>query len=187
MAGAKGANTCGYLGCDRHIPPHYFVCAEHHKEWRRGRIDQCPRCHRFKESRHELCPVCRAARSIPSWSPAPAIPAKSPPDPLEHSDVRTDGDNGAQEFFVYVLKLDDGDLYVGHTEELRERLFDHRSQKVPSTAGRNPKLQYFEILPSREAAATRESELKSMMDTDARHFWRKLIVFGDLVREVQLE
>jgi len=106
---------------------------------------------------------------------------------LEHSDVWKDGDRGTDEFFVYVLKLDNGDFYVGHTRELRERLSEHNDQKVSSTAGRNPKLQYFEVLSTREAAEEREAELKRVKASNPRQIRRMIISFHDLVREIQSE
>jgi predicted GIY-YIG superfamily endonuclease len=106
---------------------------------------------------------------------------------LEHSDAWAKGDKGAERFFVYILKLEDGDFYVGQTRELRERLSEHRDQKASSTARRNPKLQYFEILPTREAAELREAELKKLRDSNPRQIRRMIISFHDLIREVQLE
>jgi len=88
---------------------------------------------------------------------------------------------------VYILKLDNGDFYVGHTRELRERLSEHRDQKVASTAGCNPKLQYFEVLSTREAAKEREAELKRLEDSNPRQIRRMIIAFADLIREIQSE
>jgi predicted GIY-YIG superfamily endonuclease len=88
---------------------------------------------------------------------------------------------------VYILKLDNGDFYIGHTRELRERLSEHRDQKVSSTAGRTPKLQYFEVLPTREDAERREDELKRLEDSNPRQIRRMIISFLDFVREIQPE
>lgn len=95
-------------------------------------------------------------------------------------------DEGARSFYVYILKLDDGAFYVGQTRELRERLLQHRDGKTPSTAGRNLKLQYFEILPSRESAMTREVEIRTAAKGNNREILRMVISFRDLVDELDL-
>ena len=83
--------------------------------------------------------------------------------------------------------MDDGDFYIGHTRELRERLSEHRDQRVQSTAGRNPRLQYFEVLPTREDAERREAELKRIRDSNPRQIRRMIISFLERVREIQPE
>ncbi len=183
----RSANTCGYWKCNRHIPPHNFLCAEHFDHLGDGLVDQCPRCHRFKDEKWELCLDCRDGRPVAPWNPPAAIPPPNRPHGLEHSDAWKNGDREADEFFVYVLKLDNGDFYVGHTRELRERLSEHRDQKVSSTAGHNPKLQYFEVVSTREAAQSREAELKRVKDSNTRQIRRMIISFHDLVREIQSE
>lgn len=93
-------------------------------------------------------------------------------------------DEGARSFYVYILKLDDGAFYVGQTRELRERMLQHRDGKTLSTAGRNPKLQYFEILPSRESAMIREVEIRAVVKGNSREILRVVTSFRDLVDEL---
>lgn len=183
----KSANTCRYWECNRHIEHGHFLCAEHYQNRKDGLIDQCPKCQRFKDAESPLCLGCRDKRSVAPLEPPAAIPAPNRLNGFEHSNAWTKGDRGADEFFVYVLKLDNGDFYVGQTRELRERLSEHRDQKVLSTAGRNPKLQYFEVLSTREAAELREAELKRVKDSNPRQIRRMIISFHDLVREIQSE
>ena len=183
----KGGNICGYWECDRSIPYNHFLCAEHYEDWEDGFIDQCPRCGRFKDSMYELCLDCAYNRPLVPWKPSAVIPAVNRPYRLEHSDAWAKGDKKAERFFVYILKLEGGNFYVGQTNELRSRLSEHRDQKTVSIAGRNPKLQYFEILPTRKAAELREAELKRLRDSNPRQIRRMIISFQDLIREVQLE
>ena len=183
----KGGNICGYWECNRRIPYNHFLCAEHYEDWEDGFIDQCPRCGRFKDSMYELCLDCAYRRPVTRWEPPIAIRTVNQHHMVEHSDAWIKGDKGADRFFVYILKLDNGDFYVGQARELRERLSEHRDQKVASTARRNPKLQYFEILPTREAAELREAELKRLRDSNPRQIRRMIIGFHDLIREVKLE
>ncbi|MBI2096952.1 MAG: GIY-YIG nuclease family protein [Candidatus Sungbacteria bacterium] len=64
---------------------------------------------------------------------------------------------------VYVLRsLKDGNVYVGRTENLRERLEAHSKGKVDSTRERRPlKLIYFETSNNIKDAAHREIYLKT--------------------------
>ena len=93
-------------------------------------------------------------------------------------------DEGITKFYVYILKLDNGDLYVGHTRELRERMLEHKEGITRSTAGEHPKLRYFEILPSREKAMIREQEIKVLIKNNRREIFRMITEFRDLVSEV---
>ena len=93
-------------------------------------------------------------------------------------------DSDAARFFVYILKLEGGEYYAGQTRELRERLSEHRDGQVQSTKGRNPKLVWFGQLPTRDAAATTEVELKKLVDSNPRQIRRMVISFKDLANEL---
>jgi predicted GIY-YIG superfamily endonuclease len=88
---------------------------------------------------------------------------------------------------VYILKLDSGEFYVGHTGELRERIMEHLDGKAKTTKGRKFKLQYFEILAERRAAEMRESELKAIAISNPRQIRRMIIQFKDLIDELNYE
>ena len=94
-------------------------------------------------------------------------------------------DEGVTRFFVYILLLEDGEIYVGHTRELRERMLEHRNGITSSTAGRNPRLRYFEITPTREAAMLREHELKQVVKKNRREIFRMITSLQDLVSELK--
>ena len=93
-------------------------------------------------------------------------------------------DAGVNRFFVYILRLENGESYVGHTRELRERMLEHRDGNVASTEGRNPKLRYFETLPTRESAMLRENELKEILQKNRRAIYRMISDFRELISEV---
>lgn len=65
-------------------------------------------------------------------------------------------------FYVYVLKsLKDDNLYFGSTNDLRRRLSDHNTGKVPSTKARRPfELRYYEAYFTENGARQREASLK---------------------------
>lgn len=66
-------------------------------------------------------------------------------------------------YYTYVLKsLKDGKIYVGHTNNLKERVAEHNSGKVRSTACRKPLvLLYYEACNILEDAISREHALKT--------------------------
>lgn len=65
--------------------------------------------------------------------------------------------------YVYVLQsLVDGNFYTGYTNDLRRRVEEHNTGKVPSTAARRPlKLVYYEACRSQADATHREKYLKT--------------------------
>lgn len=93
-------------------------------------------------------------------------------------------DATADRFFVHILKFANGAFYAGQTRELRERLSEHRDGRAKTTAGQNPKLVWFGIVKSREAATAMEVELKKLIDSNPREIRRMIISFQDLVKEL---
>jgi len=93
-------------------------------------------------------------------------------------------DKDTDKFYVYVLKLDNGDYYIGQTREIRERMMEHRDGRTSSIGTRKPKLQYFEILGSREAAMSREKELKDIEKKNRREIVRIIREFQDITQEL---
>jgi putative endonuclease len=65
--------------------------------------------------------------------------------------------------YVYVLQsLKDHALYIGHTNDLRRRVAEHESGKVPSTKSRLPvRLVYYEACNILDDAIKREKQLKT--------------------------
>ncbi|HEY4486774.1 MAG TPA: GIY-YIG nuclease family protein [Candidatus Paceibacterota bacterium] len=65
-------------------------------------------------------------------------------------------------FYLYVLgSKKDKDLYIGSTNNLKKRLEEHNSGKVPATKPRIPfKLLYYESYFAEQDARKRESSLK---------------------------
>jgi len=65
-------------------------------------------------------------------------------------------------FYTYVLKCDDGNLYVGSANNLRKRIGEHDDGRVGATAHRRPVvLEYYEACRSESAARHREKQLKT--------------------------
>jgi putative endonuclease len=65
-------------------------------------------------------------------------------------------------FYVYILYSKSHDeIYIGYSNNLKRRLDEHNSGKVPSTKNKKPwKLVYYESYLSDTDAKNRESALK---------------------------
>jgi len=64
-------------------------------------------------------------------------------------------------FKVYILRLADESYYIGSTEDLRERLNEHRRGRVRTTKDNLPfKLVHEEAFSSRSEAQSREYQIK---------------------------
>jgi len=66
-------------------------------------------------------------------------------------------------YYTYVLKsLKDNEIYIGYTNNLRERLGNHNLGLVASTKNRRPlELIYFEGCLDEKRAVEREKQLKT--------------------------
>jgi predicted GIY-YIG superfamily endonuclease len=183
--------TCAYWSCRREVQGHNYLCPDHYDAYKDRVINKCPDCGRFKNEVYELCLVCwkkrYAASQMKALSSNDNGNGKKLTYTMEYSKAWDKADEGAEHFFAYILKLDDGSFYVGHTRELRERLSEHKDDETISIAGRNPRLQYFEVLPTRESAKLREVELKILRDNNRRQIRRMKISFQDRLREVDMD
>ena len=106
---------------------------------------------------------------------------------LEHSEVWDKADKDADTFYAYILKLNDGTFYAGHTRELRERISEHRDNQCKTTANKEPRLVYFALASSRKAATSLEAEFKQLILSNERQLRRMIISFLECIRVVDSE
>ena len=66
-------------------------------------------------------------------------------------------------YWVYILQSEStGRYYIGHTNDLEDRLCRHSEGRPESTRGRGPwRLVYREEFPTRQAAVIRERAIKN--------------------------
>ena len=173
--------VCLYWKCNARVQPNHFLCGFHFNNLLDGFLDVCPACRRFKHVDWRLCGDCERGRPVtgPGLSTVDANKYK-----VEHSEAWKKHDVVAKRFYVYILRLNNGQFYAGQSRELRERLEEHREGKVKSTVGRAPKLNYFEVLPTREAAELREAQLKELIDSNPREIRRLILSFRDNIKEL---
>ena len=187
MINQNQGSVCAYVGCKTRIPPRHFLCSEHYEDWQDELINQCPKCGRFKDAQYNLCSACYYHRPTSRWTPPVDLLQQKRRPKIEHSKAWEKADKDRTRWFVYILKLDGGEFYVGHTGELRERLMEHLDGKTDTIKGLKWKLQYLEILAGRTAAELRESELKLIAKSNPRQIRRMIIEFKDLIDELNYE
>ena len=179
---------CIFWNCNTVVPSGHNTCRTHYAALQEGKIDECPGCNRAKDKQYEVCLDCYNNRHAQRQQNGRADTKSSNKGyRKEYSPAWEKGDAAATEFFVYILKLDGGRFYVGQTRELRERISEHRDGNTKSTAGKNPKLVWFTALSSRDAATTREAELKKLSDANPREIRRMYVRFQDLIKEVDYD
>src|SRR3990167_2005559 len=85
-------------------------------------------------------------------------------------------------FYVYILKLNNGQLYTGYTGDLRRRVTEHKQGKVDSTRHKQPvELIHYEAYLKDSDARRREKFLKT---SEGKKYLRKQI--KDLLLELDL-
>ena len=190
---------------------HY--CTEHYRELKTGKINESPGCGRAKDAKYPTCIDCKdspksavkeavkgVAKGVVRGAVKGAIegavksPARSESGGKprarygryreEHSVAWSAGDADASEFYVYVLKLNDGTFYASQTRESRERLMEHRDGTTRTTAGKDPKLVWFSTVSTRKQATELEVIVKKVCDRNPREIRRWILKFQDLVDEL---
>lgn len=65
-------------------------------------------------------------------------------------------------FYVYMLRCADGSFYIGHTDNLKNRIYEHQMKKYSGyTCTRLPiQLVFHEAFPTRDEAFAAERKLK---------------------------
>jgi len=83
-------------------------------------------------------------------------------------------------FYVYILLLNNGDLYTGFTGDLRRRVSEHINGTVESTKGKFVKLIHYEAYFLESDARRREEYLKT---TEGKRFRRQQL--KDLIISIE--
>ena len=187
----------------------YDYCSDHYRELKAGKINECPGCGRAKDAKYPTCIACKdkpksavkeAVKGVVKGAVKGAIEgavksaarsensgktrARYDRYKEEHSDSWSAGDADASEFYIYVLKLNDGTFYAGQTREIRERLMEHRDGTTKTTAGKDPKLVWFSTVSTRKQATELEVMIKKICDRNPREIRRWILKFQDLVDEL---
>ena len=181
MTQSRTFKICSYQDCERPVQSWYELCLEHYRFRQMGAIDQCPHCGIYKDADY---PQCRACYRSPARDTSTQRGIKYEP---ERDPQWEAADEKGDVFFVYILKLDGGKFYAGHTRDLRERMSEHRDGKTESTAGKNPRLVFFDKVDTRDRATELEAHFKELIDKNEREVRRHINAFQDLINLVAKE
>ena len=66
-----------------------------------------------------------------------------------------------QIYYAYILKCNDGAKYYGHTNNLSERLKEHKKGRIHFTKNKQPELLYYEEFDLCSSAFKREMQFKN--------------------------
>ena len=78
-------------------------------------------------------------------------------------------------FWIYILRCRDKSYYVGHTDNLENRIFQHKNKLIPGcyTCTKLPvQLVYSQDFPTREEAIAAEQKLKKWSRRKKEAFMR---------------
>ena len=82
------------------------------------------------------------------------------PDAYKQSEPSLQINRETEVFYVYVLRSERGETYVGWSSDLRRRLEEHNAGQNASTRGRLWEVLYYEAYRSERLARDRERVLK---------------------------
>ncbi|TSC58009.1 MAG: putative endonuclease [Candidatus Peregrinibacteria bacterium Greene0416_62] len=79
-------------------------------------------------------------------------------------------------YSVYILELQDGSYYVGHTNDLQRRLHEHKNGIACAHTKKSgmTKLLWSEEVIDRDQARKREKEIKGWRREKKEHLWSSL-------------
>jgi len=80
---------------------------------------------------------------------------------IRSNDLNADYTFQISMFYVYLLKLNNGNIYKGSTSNLKRRIAEHKSNKVASTKNKHPMLIGYEAYKLESDARRRERFLKT--------------------------
>ena len=181
---------CEFVECDESIRSNHHLCRPHWEEEQEDEIDKCGGCGQYKLSQYEFCLDCKRAQSRSkkkaSVTKSKSKVAESKPEyVLDAPDPRPRKDDDTNVFYVYLLYLDGQDYYVGHTNDLITRLFEHRTGQTKSTKGRNPELAWYSRVRTRGDARDYEKYLQEQCNSNRRAINRMITDFLKLNSEVR--
>jgi len=174
---STSVKNCRFYGCGDTFTAERgnAMCPIHMNALSTGLINLCPECKQYyKKSSYNICLDC--------YNKKRGKLAKS-----QQQDEKFGWEShavGVAEFYVYILKLNQGKFYVGQTRALRARMMEHRDGTTMSTTAQNPKLVWFTVLPTRTRALETEAEIKKLVASNPRKIREMVIDFSDIAREL---
>ena len=173
---------CKYWKCDELVYEYdHFACYEHYCDFEEGLLSECRICNRLTDMPYETCLPCeKKSKFQANYGEYNNKKKSNNKYEREYSSKWDKGDSKVQEFFVYILQLNNKSYYAGQTRELRQRYIEHREGRVITTKYKNPKLVWYQSVFSRSTATKIELELKKLIDNNPREIRRRIMSFQDI-------
>jgi predicted GIY-YIG superfamily endonuclease len=177
---------CPFWDCNQDIVRASIFCLSHDLENRRGWIDECPTCKRYKYTKYETCLECSPSNTSDGARRSQTSGTKRPDGSYmrEHSSRWDAGDEETDHWYVYILQLSDKSYYVGQTNNLRIRLREHNDGNTKAIGGKDFELVWFTTVYSRRFAEELEADLKEVRDKNERGIRTMVLDFEDSVRDM---
>ena len=179
---------CNFVECEESIPSHHHLCRPHWDQKEIDEVDKCD-CGQYKLSEYELCLACkrqqsRSKKKSTRTKTKSKVGESKPKYVVGALDPRPRKDDDTNYFYVYLLYLNDGNYYAGHTNDLGARYIEHTTGQSKSTRGKNPKLAWFNRFRTRDEAREHEKLLKRQCDANRRALTRMIDEFLVLMDRV---
>ena len=93
-------------------------------------------------------------------------------------------------FYLYILKCRNGEYYIGHTDNLEQRMSEHNLGSINNcyTKNRRPlELVFYEVFPTRDDAFHAERQIKGWSRNKKEAFirddWERIKYLNDLQKK----
>ena len=163
---------CRFWDCDRGTG--YTWCYEHYGAFKKGEVDLCPGCGKGKWLKFGVCGRCRGQEV--GGDERSRVDSNRAEEVAEIAERPVFG--GVAVYFVYLLSVDGKGWYAEYSDDVDERLREHRSGRVRFTAGRGVELRWFGMVPTREQAVELQGQLRLIGERDPRELDGWVEVFG---------
>ena len=105
--------------------------------------------------------------------------------PKEHSDKWR---NLSDVYYVYIIELNNGaSFYIGQTDNLQSRWYEHLSNRVQSTKNKIKKLVFFCMCDTREQAVNKEQEFKRINHYDTRKIRSMIVDMANIIAKMDIK
>ena len=166
---------CRFWDCERMT--RFTWCFEHYGAFKRDELSLCPGCGKGKWVSYAVCGRCRNGNGSGGQRSVKGSAEGSGWEPKQ-------GVRSPAVYYVYLLAVDGMGWYAEHSEDLAERLREHRSGRVSFSAGRDVKLEWFGMVPTRDQAVELQGQLRMIGARDATELEEWVRAFSEVVGEL---
>ena len=178
------AHADDHIQCPKQVTYERPLCYEHWKEFDSYQTSECLKCHRFTSDVGDYSYLKGFDHAVDWCYECLDRERRGFEDAVVHNHASVK----RQIRYLYILKLDGGIFYTGQTNALELRLQEHRDGQTKSTAGKNPRLVWFEQWEgNQESLNEQEDALTRLGVSNPRALRRKVNEWQRLYTLVDFE